>query len=143
MYSYILQKKDNVIQTFKAALKKGILKESDLERFLSENNTIEEIVIEYLDKKKKKNKKDFIGLLGEYENCISEKKLSAIKKIFNLLTDIKDISLKLKDEEQLISIHKIIELDLKKYFPTFPIIYKINKELYFNTLYYNILKQIK
>ena len=113
-------------------------------------------MIEYLDKKKKKNldKKDFIGLLGKYENCIREetfnflyseyyKKLSAIKKIFSLLTDIKDISLKLKDEEQLILIHKIIELDLKKYLPTFPILYKINKELYFNTLYYNILKQIK
>ena len=154
--SFFLQKKDNVIQTFKAALKNGILKESDLEKFLSEDNTIEEIVIEYLDKKKKKNldKKDFIALLDKYENCIREetfnilyseyyKKLSAIKKIFSLLTDIKDISLKLKDEEQLISIHKILELDLKKYFPTFPIIYKFNKELYFNTLYYNILKQIK
>ena len=31
--SYILQKKDNVIQTFKAALKNGILKEGNLERF--------------------------------------------------------------------------------------------------------------
>ena len=36
-----------------------------------------------------------------------------------------------------------MELDSTKYFPTFPILYKFNKELYFGTLYYNILKQIK
>ena len=32
---------------------------------------------------------------------------------------------------------------MKKYFVTFPIFYKFNKELFFDTLYYNILKQIK
>ena len=123
---------------------------------LKEDNTQEEIILEYLLLKEKtiKNKNVLGSEFQYYEDAISEEKFncnfskyyskkSTIQKIFILLNDISILYSSNNIDEKISKINKICELKIIKYIPTFPIYYKYNHELYFGVLYYLVVRQMQ
>ena len=126
----------------------------EIHLLIERNNTIEEIVLEYLLLNQKIKNKNLYNLLEQYEDCINEElfnsyfgnlrqKLSSFKKIKNLLEKLNNLSKENDYEKKLKIIIDILDIKANKYKQTFPIFYFLNKELYFNSFYYLFLKAIK
>ena len=137
-----------------------------IEKILEENNTEEEFLFEFLKLKQiiqgeKDNKgdentnidKDFLGYLKKYQVGINKEyfnknfgnyflKNSSYEKIIELFNKLRGIIKENTKDEQLIKIIELIEMDNEKYEQNFPISYARNKELYFNSLLYMLIKQI-
>ena len=126
-----------------------------LESLLKENNTIEDILLEFLELKKKNKDLDLEDCLRTYEVGINKnifiEKIGnydfigkpAYDKIINLFNMLKEIINEKDEDKQLIKILEILDIENKKYKQTFPILFPINKELYFNSLIYRLIKNIK
>ena len=125
-----------------------------LEELLNENNTEPEIILKYLELKQKVKDEKLPELLEEYEDCIlyetfNEKfdkikvKASFIQKLKELFRELKEISNENDSNKKKEAIENIVKKPNKKYKQTFPLFYSVNKELYFNSLYYRFLKRIK
>ena len=139
----------------------NILKEKDihnqiykLENLLKENNTEPEIVLKYLKLKQEIQDKNLPELLDTYKDCIFyetfnkefgkiKTKTSFIQKIKELFGELKTIWKEKDVNKKTEIILKIIKKENKKYKQTFPLFISINKELYFNSLYYRFLKNLK
>ena len=141
-YKNILIEKDIQIQIYK------------LEELLNENNTEPEIILKYLELKQEIKDEKLPELLDIYKDCIYyetfnnkfgkiKTKKSFILIIKELFYELKPISDEQNDDKKIESIKKIIKKENKKYIKTFPLFFEINKELYFNSLYYRFLKKIK
>ena len=156
--SFLLKKKDKNLMNF-FSLDKNLSDENKIikiDLMLKEDNTQEEIVLEYLLLKEKtiKNENSLISKLQDYEDAISEEKfnfnfskyyskISTLQKIFILLNDLSILYSSKNIDEKISIINKIFELKIIKYIPTFPIYYKYNHELYFGVLYYLVVRQIQ
>ena len=125
-----------------------------LNALIDKNNTDEEIVCEFLELKKNANSQDLQKLLRTYEVCISSEKFNNIfgsiykikspkKKMFELFEKLININNITDYDEKVCELINIIELRNDKFVQNFPILYYLNKELYFNSLYYWLLKEIK
>ena len=126
-----------------------------IETILKQNNTIEEILLEFLNLKIKNNDRDLKEYIKKYEVGINKNSFikiignndfvgeKAYDKIINLFDKLKEIINEKNKEEQLIKIINILNLENKKYNQTFPIFFSINKELFFNSLIYMFIKSIK
>ena len=121
---------------------------------IDKNNTDEEVIYEFLKLKKNTNDKDLKKLLTTYEVCISSEKFNNLfgtiykisspkKKLFDLFEKLIQINKITNYDEKLYELINIIELRNDKFVQNFPILYYLNKELYFNSLYYWLLKEIK
>ena len=141
-YKNILIEKDIQIQIYK------------LEELLNENNTEPEIILKYLELKQEIKDEKLPELLDIYKDCIYyetfnnkfgkiKTKKSFILIIKELFDEFKPISDEQNDDKKIESIKKIAKRENKKYNKTFPLFFEINKELYFNSLYYRFLKKIK
>ena len=141
-YKNILIEKDIQIQIYK------------LEELLNENNTEPEIILKYLELKQEIKDEKLPELLDIYKDCIYyetfnnkfgkvKTKKSFILIIKELFDELKPISDEQNDDKKIESIKKIAKRENKKYNKTFPLFFEINKELYFNSLYYRFLKKIK
>ena len=132
-----------------------------LEDILKKNNTEEDYLFEFLklkmENKKNEENKDLEKYLKMYELGISKNKFnqafgnyfikkSAYEKLIDIFDKLKDINLIESKYDKLIKMIEVIEmLDFQniKFNQTFPIFYFINKELYFNSFIYSIIKKIK
>ena len=123
-----------------------------LESITNEDNTDEKYLFELLKLKKEKNDSDLQDYLKMYKDGISKTKFnqnfgipkkSAYEKLIEVFTILYNINLKTDQDEIILEIKKILDIENEKYNQTFPISYTINKELYFNSLVYIIVKQIK
>jgi len=160
--SFFVEKRKKLINEFKHGKDSDIEKRIDfVSKILEENNTEEEFLIEYLELKLKNqngnkectdesfrkdletyevgiNKEDFNKKFGNYFL-----KKSAYEKLIDLFEKLRGIIYEKSKEDKLLKIIEILEMKNKKYKQTFPISYSINKELYFNSLIYMVIKQIK
>jgi len=160
--SFFVEKRKKLINEFKHGKDSDIEKRIDfVSKILEENNTEEEFLIEYLELKLKNqngnkectdesfrkdletyeigiNKEDFNKKFGNYFL-----KKSAYEKLIDLFEKLRGIIYEKSKEVKLLKIIEIIEMKNKKYNQTFPISHSINKELYFNSLIYMLIKQIK
>ena len=126
-----------------------------IEDLMLENNTNSDIILEYLKLKEKINDKDLNKLIEKYEDCIfaetynstfKDKKLTKLdffSKLKLLFIEIIQIINENDEDSKLVKIINILNIKNEKFSQTFPIFYSINKELYFNSLYYIFLKSIK
>ena len=128
-----------------------------IEDLMLENNTNSNIILEYLKLKEQINDKDkdLNKLIEKYEDCIfaetynstfKDKKLTKLdffSKLKLLFIEIIQIINENDEDSKLVKIINILNIKNEKFSQTFPIFYSINKELYFNSLYYIFLKSIK
>ena len=125
-----------------------------LEELLNENNTEPEFILKYLELKQEIKDENLPELLDTYKDCIfyetfNEKfgkikvKVSFIQKLKELFEELKEINEENNSNKKKESIENIINKPNQKYKQTFPLFYSINKELFFNSLYYRFLKRIK
>ena len=128
-----------------------------IEDLMLENNTNSDIILEYLKLKEQINDKDkdLNKLIEKYEDCIfaetynstfKDKKLTKLdffSKLKLLFIEIIQIINENDEDSKLVKIINILNIKNEKFSQTFPIFYSINKELYFNSLYYIFLKSIK
>ena len=123
-----------------------------LESITKEDNTEEKYLLELLKLKKENKDSDLKTYLKMYEVGISKTKFyknfgiikkSAYEKLMEVFNIFYSIDSKTNQEEIIFEIKKILDIENVKYNQTFPISYTINKELYFNSLVYIALKQIK
>lgn len=121
---------------------------------IDKNNTDEEMICEFLELKKNTNSKDLEKLLETYEVCISSDKFNSLfgttykknspkKKFFDLFEKLIKVNKITNYDEKIYELINIIELRNDKFIQNFPILYYLNKELYLNSLYYWLLKEIK
>ena len=140
---------------------KNILMETDimtqiskLGELLKENNTNPEIILKYLELKQDVKDENLHELVETYKDYIFffifNKKFGTIKtkssffqKIKELFEELKGIYKEKDEKKKNEKIMNIVKKENKKYKQTFPIFYEINKELYFNSLYYRFLKRIQ
>ena len=162
--SVLVEKRKRLLNEFKSQKDFDLEKRLDaLNKILEENNTEEEFLIEYLELKLKsqsgsKNKEyrdeAFRKDLETYEVGINKEdfnkkfgnyflKKSAYEKLIDLFEKLRGIIYEESKEEQFLKIIEVLEMKNEKYEQTFPIYYSINKELYFNSLNYMLIKQIK
>ena len=160
--SFFVEERKKKLNEFKNGKDLNLEKRLDaIDKILEENNTEEEFLIEYLELKLKSqngnkentdeafrkdletyevgiNKEDFNKKFGNYFL-----KKSAYEKLIDLFEKLRGIIYEKSKEDKLLKIIEILEMKNKKYKQTFPISYSINKELYFNSLIYMVIKQIK
>ena len=125
-------------------------------KLLEENNTEELFLIEFLNLQKNAiDSINFKNLLEKYEVGIYKDnfetnfkdyliKKSAYEKFIDLFEKLNNINNKdSKEEDKFITMIEILEIKNEKYSQTFPISYLMNKELFFNSLFYLLMKEIK
>jgi len=162
--SFLVEERKRLLNEFKSWKDSDIEKRLDaVNKILEENNTEEEFLKEYLELKLKSqsggknneytdaafrkdletyevgiNKEDFNKNFGNYFF-----KKSAYEKLMDLLEKLRGIINEQSKDEKLVKIIEILEMKNEKYKQTFPILYSVNKELYFNSLIYMLIKQIQ
>lgn len=125
-----------------------------LESIIKKDNTEEEYLFEFLKLKKEIGDIDLKKFLTYYEVGISKTKFnknfgeiytkkSAYEKLLNFFEILKNIDCKINQDDKFFEIIQIFDFKNEKYNQTFPIAYSKNKELYFNSLIYMLIKQIK
>ena len=128
--SFLLKRKDKNLKNF-FSLDKNLSNENKIikiDLMLKEDNTQEEIVLEYLLLKEKtiKNENSLVSILQDYEDAISEEKfnfnfskyyskISTLQKIFILLNDLSILYSSENVDEKISIINKIFELKIIKY----------------------------
>ena len=152
IYDEIKKKYNNILNSAKLNENEKI---NEISTLLKKENTQEYIILGYLKMMENKyQKEEFIKSLKNYECCISEQhfnlnfnkyftKISSFKKIKSFLEDINNYRLILNFEDKILFLNNIFNLNPIKFIPKLPILYKINPELYLDTLYYLLIKQIK
>ena len=141
---------------FKEAMKEKVIQKKilEVEDFLEKNNTEPMFIIEYLKLKKEMGDNNLYDLLIKFETCVfkdkfnllfgeQRKKVGYYEKISKLFIDIKNIINEKDEDSKLVKVIRIINMENEKYKQNFPIFYSINKELYFNSLYYRFVKKLK
>ena len=147
------KKRNNNNIKFEESKNKSIYEKINiLNSIIKEDNTDEKYLIEFLKLKKEKQDIDLEDYLKIYEDGITKTKFyqnfgitkkSAYEKLIEVFTILCNINSKTNQEEIILEIKKILDIKNPKYNQTFPITYIINKELYFNSLVYILIKQIK
>ena len=95
-----------------------------------------------------------MNLLSYYQCCIQEetfnsnfgnyfKKISAFQKFINLFKNLNKLFIIEDIEEKIFYFNDNFIFNPIKYIPKLPILYKINEELYLETLYNLLIKEIK
>ena len=149
----LIDRRNEIKAKFNQINEKNIKEKINLIKLiLEENNVEEQFLLEFLKLKKENKDDDFEKYLELYEIAINEKnfnkfgistKISIYEKITGFFIELKGIKDEKDDDKKLIKIIKILAKENKKYHQTFPILYSINKELYFNSLLYMFIKAIK
>ena len=124
-----------------------------LESIMQKDNTEEKYLFELLKLKKESKDINLNKLLKTYEVGITKGKFnknfdgfikkSAYEKLIEVFEILNNIHSKPNYHEKIIELIKIFEIENIKYNQTFPIKYTVNKELFFNSLVYLLIKQIR
>ena len=147
-----IKRNDNSKRYEKSKEKSIVEKIKILESIIKEDNTEEKYLLELLKLKKENKDSDLKNYLKKYEVGITKSKFnenfgiikkSSYEKLTEVFTILNNIDSKTNEEEIILEIRKILAIENAKYNQTFPISYTINKELYFNSLIYIAIKQIK
>ena len=127
-----------------------------IQLLMTKDNTQESIILFFLKLKKNEiqNSVEFMNLLSYYQCCIQEetfnsnfgnyfKKISAFQKFINLFKNLNKLFIIEDIEEKIFYFNDNFIFNPIKYIPKLPILYKINEELYLDTLYNLLIKEIK
>lgn len=146
-------RRNDIRKKYEKSKNKNIVEKINiLESITKEDNTDEKYLLELLKLKKENKDLDLENYLKKYEVGISKTKFnqnfgiakkSAYEKLIEVFTILYNIDSKTNEEEIILEIKKILDIENAKYNQTFPISYTINKELYYNSLVYITIKQIK
>ena len=152
----IFLKKNESLKNKFASLEKDNIKNriKELEKIIDENNTEPAFILEFLKLNSQIQHYNLKSYLEKYESCIFKdkfnelfgsiiRKKSAFDKFIELFNDLKSIVTENDNDALLVKIVKLVNRENDKYVQNFPIFYSINKELYFNSLLYHLVKNIK
>ena len=115
----LMNKREQVLKNFREIKEKNISIKIDLlKSLLEDNNTEEEIILEYLKLKKVNKDADFIEKLKTYKVAIhknnynqfqNKEKKSAYEKLINIFNELKEIESETETDTKLVKIIKILE----------------------------------